>query len=336
MPDQIRASRYQKSDRAQAFAFFRSVYPARQANRLIAQWDWKYDANPFNLEPDPYVLLLREEDKVIGMLGALSLRVSIRGDECWVSSGCDAIISPAHRGRRLFSRMLERYKQDRPIGIGWGNAVSNHIWVDATTSSARIVPLIACSIFKGYGLYNRNTSDSSSDHEIEIIQIEHFDSRFDDLWPSVRGDYPIALIRDWRYLNWRFDERPDARYARFCAIRGNDLLGYLVVRVAEKDGARRGYLVDWMVKGQSFAIFSLLVRHAFAHARREGAMLISTRTTTPVFRRMLYRMGFIPWYWGPREYVITRAPLQDESLQAFRAMSQWFSTMGDGDLEMSF
>jgi GNAT superfamily N-acetyltransferase len=301
---------------------------------LIEQWDWKYVANPFNLESDPYVLLLRQGDSIIGMLGGLTLRASIRGDECSVGIACDLMIHPAHRGRRLFSKLMERYIQDRPFGIGWANSVSNHVWVTSATASARNVPLIAFSIFSGYGLARRKIDSSSAD-EIRIIQIERFDSRFDDLWSSVRGDYPIALIRDQRYLDWRFDDRPDAKYTRFCAIRGNDLLGYLILRVAENDGARRAYLVDWMVKGRSLAVFSPLVRHAIAHARREGALLISTRTTTPIFRRMLNRMGFVPWFWGPREYAITRAPLQAESFQAFRDMSQWFSTMGDGDLEMS-
>jgi hypothetical protein len=333
MLDRIGISRYAKSDREQVLEFLPTVFPPARARRLSAQWDWKYAANPFNRDADPYILLLRDGDKIIGMLGALPLRVSIRGDPYLANSGCDAMIHPSYRGHDLFARMIEFLLQHHPIGIGWGNSASNHIWKDPTTGNTRIIPLIALSILHGYGL-GRHEVDSSS-NQIQVRPIERFDSRFDDLWQSVRLDYPVMLIRDQRYLNWRFVERPDEKYMRLCATRGNELLGYLVVRIASRDGTRIGYLVDWTVKSQSLPIFFMLARHAFAHIRAEGARWISVRTTTPYFRRAFYRMGFVPWYGGPPVYAITQVAVPDEKLFILNDMRQWFSTMGDSDLEMS-
>jgi hypothetical protein len=49
---------------------------------------------------------------------------------------------------------------------------------------------------------------------------------------------------------------------------------------------------------------------------------------------VLYRYGFLPWFWGPPSYFCVNFMLPD--LRVFEDLRQWFVTMGDGDLETSF
>jgi hypothetical protein len=44
--------RYRKSDREGVFDLWRSTHSGDSADRLICQWDWKYDHNPFNREAE--------------------------------------------------------------------------------------------------------------------------------------------------------------------------------------------------------------------------------------------------------------------------------------------
>src|ERR1035441_3220587 len=111
MADDFRIQRYRSADRDCVFALLRAAYSDDFATRLIRQWDWKYDSHPSNREaeqarrinheklepfiiktysaetltewglsldqldalPDdaPYVLLLKDGDKVVAMEGAL-------------------------------------------------------------------------------------------------------------------------------------------------------------------------------------------------------------------------------------------------------------------------
>jgi hypothetical protein len=77
MKNHFQIQHYRKSDRDEVFAFLRKVYSPLDYNRLISQWDWKYDNNPFNQYPEPDILVLKDTDKIIGMEGAMPLRVSI-------------------------------------------------------------------------------------------------------------------------------------------------------------------------------------------------------------------------------------------------------------------
>jgi hypothetical protein len=171
---------------------------------------------------------------------------------------------------------------------------------------------------------------------VTVSRVDTFDDRFDALWERARWNYSILLIRDRRYLQWRFMERPDARYTTFIVTRGLDLVGYLVMRSTEKSGTRWGYIVDFLVDDRSVSLFALLVRHGIEQLRQESIKAIGCRAVTPPFRRALYRQGFVRGWSGPRGYLRINAETTHPRADLLLDARLWFVTMGDGDLEMTF
>ena len=353
----FRLLRYRKSDRDEVFTFLQAVHSPTTSNRLIHQWDWKYDANPFNRHAEPYILLLRDGARIIGMIGAISFRVSIGGKEQWVASGCDLVVHPDYRGQGLARRIIRQAMADHPMWFVWLNEISHRALAPLSVSrSARIIPLVKPLDFSqifwrvaGYRLLCRwgGFPAASARHLIRplckqstpagvaITQVVAFDRRSDALWQRVCRDYPVMVVRDQHYLNWRFVCRPDAKYTLLVATRGSDLVGYLVLRATERAGLPWGYLVDFLVEGRSSSLLALLVREAVECLRWERVAAISCLATAPSYRRTLYRQGFYPWYWGPRGYFHPYVDSPDPASQVFLDARQWFLTMGDGDLEMS-
>jgi hypothetical protein len=356
MSNSFQILRYRKSDRDEVFAFLRQVYPRVDSDRLINQWDWKYDANPFNGNGEPYILLLKNGTNIIGMLGTISLRVSIHGKEHWVKNSCDFIIQPEYRGQKLSRWMVSQYAADNPMGIGWLNEISQRVSASSTTSQfvrqTFLVKLLNFSqIFykiTGNRLFSR-WSDlviavtrplirplrrRSYSAGITIAQVVNFDRSVDSLWQQVCRDYPVIVVRDQSYLNWRFVYRPDAQYTMLTATKGADLVGYLVLRLSEKAGLRCGYLVDFLVDSRSPSLLVLLLDKAIEYLRHEHTAIIFCLAVTPFYRYSFYRQGFFPWRWK-RGYFSPRVDLTDPDLQVFVDLRQWYLTMGDGDLEMS-
>ncbi len=350
--------RYEKPYREEVFAFQRTVHSAIESERLIHQWDWKYDANPFNRHPEPYILLLKDGTKIIGMLGSIPLRVSVGGRECWVACACDLVIHPEHRGRGLSRQIFVQHRIDHPVVFGWLNELSfRSIRPISTARSARLTPLVKPLDFGP--LLQLATGNRLLSHwggllaaaarrltrplrrqpalpGVTINQVTSFDQRVDVLWQRAYQDYPVMVVRDQRYLNWRFVCRPDAKYTLLMATRGPDLAGYLVLRLTERGGLRRGYLVDFLVENKSSSLLALLVEKAVESLRKQRVAIVSCLATTPFCRRTLYRQGFYPWHWGPHGYFHPHVVQPDPALQVFRDARQWFLTMGDGDLEMAF
>jgi predicted N-acetyltransferase YhbS len=354
----LQLTRYEKVQREETFAFLRAVHSPSVSERLMRQWDWKYDANPFNRYPEPYILLLRDGARVIGMLGAMFLRVSVNGRECWVTHSCDLAVLPGYRGQGLGRRIVRQYVADNPMGFGWVNELSHGAvapmrnWgstrVDSLVRPIDFAGLLHCVtgsrllghcaglLTKGRDRMTRALGEYRVPAGMTISRADQFGRWSDNLWGRACRGHPVMVVRGQEYLSWRFVRRPHVKYGLLLARTGDDVLGYVVTRLAQRAGLLWGYLVDLLVENSSHSLMAALIREATRSLVKQGAAAVSCLATTPPFRRALFREGFLPWRWGRPTYFHTRVDLPDPTLQAFRDPPQWFLTMGDGDLEMAF
>lgn len=333
-------SRYKKSEREEVFAFLQTVYPKVKYDRLMKQWKWKYDENPFNFSDDPYLLMLREGSQIIGMMGAIPLCLSVNGKKHWAACSCDLIVHPTYRGQKLSRVIIRQYYSDHPTTFAWINKISERAGKPLTTSqSLRIVPLVKPLLLN---LPLRKNAEShlldrqGTEEEVTITQLLSVDHRFDSLWEQVPQNEIVIVFRDQAYLKWRFSSRPDARYILLAATRGSRFAGYLILRVAEKAAFRLGYLVDFLVERDSSSILGLLIEEATAYLKQEAVVAIFCLATNFSYHHLFGQQGFYPWYlMAPRRFH-PRVALPDPNLQVIQNPRRWYLTIGDGDLEMSF
>jgi hypothetical protein len=95
-----------------------------------------------------------------------------------------------------------------------------------------------------------------------LFQVEVFD-RFNDELKDVdfmRDKSGINLVRNERYLRWRFDSHPEHQYKYVLVKRKDELWGYAVVSI-QKDlnGLVYGIIVDYLVKNKDIACFRTLM-----------------------------------------------------------------------------
>ncbi len=110
----------------------------------------------------------------------------------------------------------------------------------------------------------------------------------------------------------------------------------LVFRLAERDGMRCGYVVDYLIENQSTAVFSLLLNEAEDRMTRDGAKAIICAIAPARFRSTLWRNGFYAARLGTTPNLEAGVHAVDPALKPFTDLSRWFVTMGDGSLELSY
>jgi len=353
--DALPVVRYGYGEQGSLFAFLREALSPTDAERLVRQWDWKYESNPFNPEGGPYVMLLKDGERLAGMYGRLFFRVIVDGEPHWAHHGCDLALHPAYRGRGLTTRLTDYDKVESEIHFSWQNEASYRALQRDRTAGVPFTALVRpldvshalrtvlgdgrsvraiASVMRGMA-GRRRIRHRRISSDVAVTRIDSFDERFDRLWQRASRDYPVIVIRNRSYLEWRFKQRPDASYTILAATRGAELIGYMITRQVERAGEPWGYLVDFLVQDQDRSIFAVLVEEAIDGLRREGVVAMGCRFAVPAFRRVLYRHGFVPLAWGPKGYIRARARLPGPVAREF-GVDDWFLTMGDGDLEMSF
>src|SRR5579862_458170 len=111
-----------RNNHDQLWTYINQNYPheARSMAGLGAALD------DLNQVPDdaPYVLVLKDGDRVVAMQGSLPRAFLINGERHMASIGCDFAVHPEYRGRFLSMRLELRARSEHRISIGWLNESS--------------------------------------------------------------------------------------------------------------------------------------------------------------------------------------------------------------------
>jgi hypothetical protein len=345
--------RYQMNDRAEVLDFIREVFPAHVSRRLVEQWIWRYEASPLSLSEGSAIDFIRVSGKIVGVNPGLLLKMWMGGIECVGASRGAWVVHPDHRGQNLWQRVKSNPAIVPPVQFGWSR-LPPRVNAGVKWLSDPLRPLIrvldAGPLIAHFGrsewlaplgtLANvalRLTAKRFRRiRNHTVVRLDAFDGRIDALWERARRSGGAMVVRDHRYLNWRFCERPDATYLKYGSEGGSDLTGFLVARVSAYRGMPWGYLVDFLTAENSTSdALSSLIDEAIGEFRRLGVAAVVCYTTDAAAREAFIRSGFFPVpQRRPIRFVrYLRAARTD--LAKFSAASEWYLTMGDGDLEMS-
>ncbi|MFC1966412.1 GNAT family N-acetyltransferase [Chloroflexota bacterium] len=162
--------------------------------------------------------------------------------------------------RRTGNKMLSE------IGSLWGNAV--------LATKYRALP-------------------SSYMPDVEIKRTSSFDDRIDEFWGKASANLKVAVVRDKKYLNWRYVDKPGHDYTIYLAERRGEVLGYVILKLVE-NGGRRGVIVDILALPDQEAIAHILIAKSVEHFKREDADAIDCwMLASSVYYGVLKKMGFM-------------------------------------------
>jgi hypothetical protein len=346
--------RYRIEDRAEVLDFVREVYPAPVSARMISQWTWKHEANPYTWPAGPAVDFLRVGNKLVSLATGFRLRLWMGGIECLGENRGTWIVHPEYRRRNMWARIGALQATDSPVLIGWsrlpprvvasvefGNDPLRPLLriLDAGPLAAHITQLpsfasIGAAASAAGRMIARPFRRTRDRRNGVVTRIEAFDERVDELCARVRNPEQATVVRDHRYLNWRYPQRPDATYLMFGLERAARLDGFLVARMSTYLGMRWGNLIDFLAADYARDLPALLAV-AMEEFRRGQVAAVSCYATDLAARGALFRSGFFPIpQRKPIRFVHFIRPDRPD-LAKFKAVKAWYLTMGDGDLELA-
>jgi len=404
MSDEFCMSRYTPADQRGVFELIRAAVSEKYAHHLIHQWNWKYDSHPLNAAaertrkayraqtlprlrenypaelreswgvslddfaplPDdaPYILLLKDRQRIVAMLGSLPQEFVVAGKRRLVTIACDSAVHPDYRGKFLSMRMILRLGSEHRLVATWSNRTTDKVrttWRKRTASQEpanhpgpermRVVALVKpldwsyiVNRATGLGLPRSIAKVMATGAQrarkpipmpgVEVFRLESFDHRIDDLWRRASREHAVIGIRDSKYLNWRFNSRPEVGYQCLAAASGENLIGYLIYRIVERDDALWAYIVDFLAEGDPHGAFVMLLERAEELMFRDGVKSIVCSMAKASFRRVLRRAGFYPAVFGESLIMTAGITQPDAEVRAFAELPEWFTTMADGDTEM--
>jgi len=311
-------------------AAFGNLDPVRL---LMSTWRWQFRDNPAGA---PFIRLAECRGRVVAQYAVIPMRVSVDGTERTLAFSCDTMTHPAFQRRGLFSllagavyRDMEEQAGIRGVfgfpnrasmpgfvkNLGWRPIASLPPWVTPANPAGALFP-------PGAGFREKG-------RDLALSPLSGFGPCFDDLWARHRPEKGVALVRDSRYLSWRYPAFPDFGYRSFSVTEQGETRGFLVLRPIKIKGIPILAIVDaFPLNILSPGLLGLLRKMA-AKARATAI----TALFAPADYRKARHLGFFPApkKISPKTFELAGRFYPDEP-ESITSADGWRVSFGDTDI----
>jgi GNAT superfamily N-acetyltransferase len=234
-------------------------------------FDWWYEGNPAGSMRSVAV----RDGEVVGAAGHSIFRFVLDGQERLGQFSVHAATTPSARGLGIFRALEARHEEQ---GRDWGSICALG-FASKPTHGIFLGPLGWTQID-----WRRVWARPLPVGRRRTHRIDRFDERHETAAAAVAPRLRNHVLRDARYLNWRFVESPRA-YRLLESDRG----GFAVVGHVRRKGVRLALLLELVGEDEDVGV---LLAGALAAARGSLALLA---VPSPVLTRpRLLRRGFVP------------------------------------------
>lgn len=320
---------YRPGDEHAILATFNRVFgaedPAFRA-RTLADWEWAYARNPGGLR----VYLALAGDVVAAHYASLPSDTWIDGEVRTFAQIVDSMVHPDHRkGLKrpgLFvetaQRMLDRFCGPDKDLVTYGWPIRDAWRIGASFLRYEVVRTQSFLVSNLDGA----TPDDGGAHELA-----RFPEAVLELYERCRAPWGASIVRDARFLDWRFAEHPTRRYRIFAVpgARPGALAGALVFRSHDFPVPGSGLIADWLVPEGELEVGRALVAAAARAAREAGCrVLLHMLPSWSRWFAAFQTWGFLV---QPSGYLLSgRKNRPQESMDWLR--DRWWYTFAEVDL----
>ena len=166
-------------------------------------------------------------------------------------------------------------------------------------------------------------TNSSASAKIQELKLLVFSEEFDRLWLDVRDSFKIGVVKDSRFLNWRY-ANPAATYTCFKADQGGILVGYAVLSYTSEADLKTAWLADLLASNIDVA--AGLLKACLKRAAEDQAHLFTMygNRQTESFRKSL---GIISGW--PRTIPLAIRSAGGAPSDTVRDVSNWYLNVVD-------
>lgn len=351
----------EEKDMPEIIKLYERVWRKEFSKRMKKIFYWKYFSHPFTKEKDNKSIVISKGGEIIGFSGVLPANFKL-GDKIafgyWI---CDYMVDPNHRGVGL--KLNRKIINELPIILGQPGDVSYRIWkamiykkTGKKSNIARVTqrvkrmnyyyPLnrvlkigILADFFNYLWIQCRVIKFKEKHIQgFEFRKADKFDNKFETFLKNATNTYDNIAVRDIAYLKWRFVECPYDKHHIFIAEKEEKIVGYIVIRIVEKDHKKEGFIVDVLTYKEDFQAMYFLFKSSFKYFDREKVNTVLFQDAEIAsMTNFLKKIGFTYQFKSETKFTIGSVlPSQGISDDIFYNSLSWYITLGDSDFNMHY
>lgn len=330
---------YQLGNETEILSLFQDVF---HINRPLQEWNWIYQQNPIGKS----ILMVRNSNQeLIAHYAGIPVKVKYFNRQYTFGQVVDTMIRKDYRSTigdsdlmkdmvfKFYDEFTGEKQQQNAFLYGLPNELAWQAARRIGTSKlgynrANKIIYLTKSIVNDQKL-------TSLKSELNLQAISVFDSTADEIWKLSQDNYPVSLIKNSTYLNWRYVECPYQNYFKFYVKNKEEIIGIVIFKdnlPGEQHNFPNesiGAVIDWIVP------------HAYKNYYPEIINLCEQWSIQHHLNRLLFLFSI-----NCQEYKLLQAQGYQEfksrytlALKSFHSQvdlkqvqNNWFYTWGDFDI----
>ena len=179
----------------------------------IPIWKWKYIDNPFNQN---ILLCINKDNLVCVMYGGIPYFANFGGKLIEITQLMDIMSHPDYRKTGLFihsaNAFFDYFGCPERSSILYGFPGKYHFAIGEKYLKYEKIKPSVCYLKLHTSDLLTNQKAQKTKFGFKIKKVNKIDSSFDKLWNNYHTFYPLSVIRDAKFLNWRFMKHPFNKY----------------------------------------------------------------------------------------------------------------------------
>ncbi|WP_326908511.1 GNAT family N-acetyltransferase [Sedimentibacter sp. MB31-C6] len=328
-------------------------------NSKRKMYEWLFDKNPYNKSGN-MMYLLKEGGKVIGCDGLLPNELYVNGKTVLAAHSVKSMTHPDYKKQGIFRMMTqnscERGKQDGvDVVIGLANdqsypAYQKFGWPTLFEKEVYVKPILINNILKRrikigflssvgnsiYTAYMKNKLKVQMDKEISFEILNTVPKNIQKCWDTYKSKYNVLLVRDYKYLNYRYNERPDVKYITILAKIKNEIIGFAILHNSVANGSKMTSCVEFFTDPTNARYIKSLANVISKYCYDNGIEYVVVGTGLHgKFKNVLLSNGFMITRKPPKNNMMIANILSDKlTMNEINGHEKWHITQGDGETEL--
>lgn len=320
---------------------------------------WLFDNNPYNRAGN-MMFLLKEGDKVIGCDGLIPNELYVNGKTVLTAHSIKSMTHPDYQRQGIFRQMtensVERGRQDGvDVIIGLANAASYPAyqkfgWATLFEKEAYVKPIkikkllqrklrfsplaaLGNSVFTSW---NKFKLGRKKDKDITFEQLDIVPPEVQAVWDRFKSKFEVLLVRDYKYLDYRYNQRPDSDYVTLLMRHHNELVGFAILHDSKTKRSVFTAAVELFTDPTNDRYITALLTAiaSYCYENDLDYVVISTGHFGR-FESVMQQNGFRLTPKPPSNNMMIARVLSDKlTLAEIDGGHKWHITQGDGDTEL--
>lgn len=328
------------------------------ANVDLAMHRWLLDENPYNPDGN-LIFLLKEGEKGIACDGLIPNQLYLNGKTLLMAHSVKTMTHPEYQRQGIFRKMTENSleagkKAGVDVVLGLANAASypgyqKFGWLSLSEKEVLMQPIHIEKYLKrklkvpflakiGDWLFTqinrRRMGQKPSD--LTFQWMDQVPPEVQSCWDRYKDKYKVLLVRDYTYLNYRYNQRPDVAYKTLIARKDGDIVGFAILRQGRTDHSVLGNVTEFFTDplNPHFIREMSKALTCYALSQRWDYLVLSCGgygDYDSVLKSMGYRTPPTP----PSNNQMIALILSDQvTPEELGTASDWHLSQGEGDIEL--